>query len=68
MVDWEIVSKGDFMLRSSKALKGYFILAQDGEIGRLNDFFFDDDYWIMRYIVVARTWLCVISISSITLE
>ena len=46
------------MLRSSKALKGYFILARDGEIGRLNDFFFDDDYWIMRYIVVdTGAWI-----------
>ena len=46
------------MLRSSKALRGYFILAKDGEIGRLEDFYFDDDYWIMRYLVVETgAWI-----------
>jgi uncharacterized protein YrrD len=46
------------MLRSLKALKGYKIRATDGEIGKVHDFFFDDEFWIVRYVVVdTGHWL-----------
>jgi uncharacterized protein YrrD len=40
------------MLRSAKELYGYKILALDGEIGHVHDFYFDDEGWEMRYLVV----------------
>jgi hypothetical protein len=40
------------VLRSSKILIGYDILAQDGKIGKVHDFYFDDDQWTIRYLVV----------------
>ncbi|HEX2866787.1 MAG TPA: PRC-barrel domain-containing protein [Ignavibacteriales bacterium] len=46
------------MLRSVKALEGYKIHALDGEIGEVNDFFFDDVSFNVRYLVVdTGTWL-----------
>ena len=46
------------MLRSAKELKGYTIQALDGEIGKANEFYFDDMNWVIRYLVVdTGTWL-----------
>ncbi|MGE5430323.1 MAG: PRC-barrel domain-containing protein [Syntrophomonadaceae bacterium] len=46
------------MLRSIKTLEGYKIHALDGEIGEVNDFYFDDVNWNIRYLVVdTGTWL-----------
>jgi len=46
------------MLRSIKDLQGYVLGAQDGEIGRCHDFFFDDREWAVRYIVAStQKWL-----------
>lgn len=46
------------MLRSVKSLFGYVILAKDGDIGRAHDFFFDDEEWTIRYLVVdTHYWL-----------
>lgn len=46
------------MLRSIKDIEGYVLGAQDGEIGRCSDFFFDDRNWTVRYIVAdTRKWL-----------
>jgi sporulation protein YlmC with PRC-barrel domain len=39
------------MLRSLKDMTGYKILAKDVEIGKVNDFYFDDDNWVVRYLV-----------------
>jgi hypothetical protein len=39
------------MLRSLKELKGCRLLALDGEVGRVDDFYFDDDAWFVRYLV-----------------
>jgi hypothetical protein len=46
------------MLRSIDEISGYTILALDGDIGRCQDFLFDDRSWVVRYMV-ARTarWL-----------
>ena len=46
------------MLHDLKKLENYKISATDGEIGKVNDFYFDDDKWTVRYLVVeAGTWL-----------
>ena len=46
------------MFRSIKEIKGYRISATDGNIGRLHDFFFDDEIWAVRYFVVdLGTWI-----------
>jgi len=46
------------MLRSVNGLRGYVLAAQDGEIGRCNDFLFDDRFWTVRYMVAyTGKWL-----------
>jgi hypothetical protein len=46
------------MLRSVKSLRGYQILAQDGEIGKIHELLFDDQVWVIRYFVVdTGNWL-----------
>lgn len=46
------------MLRSLKDLQGYGIHARDGDIGSVDQFFFDDQRWTIRYLVVdTGGWL-----------
>lgn len=46
------------MLRSVNDLNGFKIAALDGEIGNVEEFYFDDERWALRYIVVnTGTWL-----------
>jgi sporulation protein YlmC with PRC-barrel domain len=46
------------MLRNVKDLRGYGIRASDGVIGKVDDFYFDDETWAIRYLVVdTGTWL-----------
>ena len=46
------------MLRNAKDLEGYELRARDGIIGHVDDFFFDDRQWIIRYFVVnTGSWL-----------
>lgn len=46
------------MRYSVKDLKGYAIGATDGDIGKLDDFYFDDESWTIRYLVVETgNWL-----------
>ncbi len=46
------------MLRIDKILRNYHIRATDGNIGRIDDFLFDGDQWIVRYTVVDTSgWL-----------
>lgn len=46
------------MLRKTSDMIGFGLEATDGEIGRVDDFYFDDDTWQIRYMV-AKTgpWL-----------
>jgi len=58
------------MLRSLEILIGASIRATDGEIGRFYNFLFDDQDWMIRYLVVdVGNWLSrryvVISVSAI---
>jgi uncharacterized protein YrrD len=46
------------MLRTMKNLEDYAIRATDGIIGHVKDFYFDDEAWVIRYLVVdTGTWL-----------
>jgi sporulation protein YlmC with PRC-barrel domain len=46
------------MLRTLENILGYKIIAIDGEIGRVHDFFLDDDLWKLRYLVIETgNWL-----------
>ena len=46
------------MLRSSKDLEGCAIGATDGTIGEVKDLYFDDEAWVIRYLVVSTgAWL-----------
>ena len=46
------------MLRNVTHLKGFAIRARDGEIGTLDQFYFDDESWAIRYLVVnTGDWL-----------
>jgi hypothetical protein len=43
---------------SVKNLEGYAIGATDGDIGKVDDFYFDDDFWTIRYLVAETgSWL-----------
>jgi hypothetical protein len=39
------------MLRSVKGLKGSSIHATDGTLGHVEEFYFDDEQWVVRYMV-----------------
>lgn len=46
------------MLRSMKELRGYKIQTTDDEIGKAHEFYFDDQFWLIRYLVVdTGNWL-----------
>lgn len=46
------------MLRMLHMLRGYKLLARDGEIGACKDFLFDDEAWVVRYMVAdTHRWL-----------
>jgi hypothetical protein len=46
------------MLRSIKQLYGDKLATLDGEIRRVKDFYFDDQHWAVRYVVVdTGAWL-----------
>ncbi len=46
------------MLNQVKKLHGYKLESLDGEIGKVNEFYFDDQYWTIRYLVAdTDSWL-----------
>src|ERR1700678_464486 len=45
---WE----GNNMLTNDSQLKGLVIRATDGEIGTVDQLYFDDDTWAIRYVTV----------------
>ena len=46
------------MLREVKDMVGSTIAATDGDIGHVRDFYFDDEAWVIRYLIVETgTWL-----------
>lgn len=46
------------MLNKAKTLKGYKLDGRDGEIGKVEEFYFDDRHWTIRYLVAdTGSWL-----------
>ena len=46
------------MLHNAKKMEGYAVAATDGDIGHVKDFYFDDEQWVVRYLVVdTGGWL-----------
>lgn len=46
------------MLRNAKQLDGFVVQATDGEIGTVNQFYFEDETWAIRYLTVdTGGWL-----------
>ncbi len=46
------------MLVKAKTVKRYALESFDGEIGKVKEFFFDDQYWTIRYLVAETgNWL-----------
>jgi hypothetical protein len=46
------------MLHKAKTLAGYKLDSLDGEIGRVEEFYFDDKHWVVRYLVAdSGSWL-----------
>lgn len=39
------------MLYKAKTLKGYSLDSLDGEFGQVNEFYFDDRHWTIRYLI-----------------
>ena len=47
----------DSHLRSTQAVTGYAIEAEDGTIGHVEDFIVEDETWAIRYLVIdTRNW------------
>ncbi|HEY3355447.1 MAG TPA: PRC-barrel domain-containing protein [Polyangia bacterium] len=40
------------MLRSVREFEGYQVVATDDDLGSVRDFYFDDEHWAIRYLVV----------------
>jgi hypothetical protein len=50
--------RGIFMLIKAKSLRGYKLHSRDGEIGKVEEFYFDDKHWAIRYLVAdTGGWL-----------
>ena len=46
------------MLQNTKELYGHKLMATDGAIGQVKDFYFDDKTWVIRYLVAdTGSWL-----------
>jgi sporulation protein YlmC with PRC-barrel domain len=59
------------MKRNINSLIGYSIQATDGKIGEIEDFYFDDETWTIRYLVVKTgSWLArhKVLISTVALK
>ena len=46
------------MLYKVKTLNGYKLDSLDGDIGKVKEFYFDDQHWAVRYLVAdTGNWL-----------
>ena len=46
------------MLHKADTIKGYTLSSLDGEIGKVREFYFDDQHWAIRYLVAETgNWL-----------
>jgi sporulation protein YlmC with PRC-barrel domain len=59
------------MLRKIKDLQGDALHAEDGEVGSVDDLYFDDEAWDVRYLLVnTRRWIpgCRYLVSPIAID
>lgn len=50
--------EGRHNLRSANEVMGYRVFANDGDVGKVEDFVIEDEAWIIRYLVVdTGNWL-----------
>ncbi|MDA3832365.1 MAG: PRC-barrel domain-containing protein, partial [Spirochaetales bacterium] len=50
--------EGAIMLRNVKELNSYTLNGRDGKVGKVNELYFDDQHWAVRYLVAdTETWL-----------
>jgi hypothetical protein len=47
------------MLTNATHLKGLVIRATDGELGTVDQFYFDDETWAIRYLIALASELAV---------
>lgn len=53
-----LLRKIKIMKHSVKSLIGFTMGATDGEIGKVKEFYFDDESWVVRYLIVdTGNWL-----------
>lgn len=53
-----MIRKENYMLNKAKIMKNYTLNCQDGEIGKVKDFYFDDQSWLIRYLIInTGNWL-----------
>ncbi|HET6556918.1 MAG TPA: PRC-barrel domain-containing protein [Prolixibacteraceae bacterium] len=46
------------MLIKANSIKNYKLLSTDGEVGKVKEFFFDDQFWTVRYLIAdTGNWL-----------
>ncbi|MBI1294553.1 PRC-barrel domain containing protein [bacterium] len=46
------------MLRQALKMRGFNVVGQDDKVGTIHDFYFDDDSWTVRYVIVdTGSWL-----------
>lgn len=56
--DAETATEATANLRSTKEVEGYYIQAADDEIGHIEKFLVDTEFWFIRYFVIdTRNWL-----------
>lgn len=54
------------MLKNINDIYGTRLAATDGEIGHVKDFYFDDESWAVRYLVVETgSWLLALRSAGI---
>lgn len=58
IVELNAYPKNKAMQHTIKSLTGYHLAAEDGAIGKVEEFYFDDETWTIRYLVVKTgNWL-----------
>jgi hypothetical protein len=57
------------MLQSIKELYGKKISGSDGDVGHIRDFYFNDQQWVVPYVIAETgSWLSVLSVLSVLLS
>lgn len=55
---YNTIQEAFIMQKNIDSMLGFSIMAVDGELGKVKDFYFDDESWTIRYMVVQTgSWL-----------